>query len=81
MSNIVNNPSEEKFRKIRVSNKIFQEKVAGMEGAIEFLEAAGFVKKSLTINEEPEEFFVMSAEKAAEIDSLEVFHKCLSIST
>lgn len=72
LRNILSNPSEEKFRKIRLSNKVFQEKVYGMEGAIEFLESAGFVKESLTVNDEQEEFLVMPAEKAADIDSLEV---------
>lgn len=71
LRNIVSNPVEEKFRKIRLSNKVFQDKVAGMEGAMEFLEAAGFVKESLTVNDELEEFLVMPAEKSADIDMLE----------
>eukprot|EP00095_Tigriopus_kingsejongensis_P004109 maker-scaffold122_size333723-snap-gene-0.19 protein:Tk04109 transcript:maker-scaffold122_size333723-snap-gene-0.19-mRNA-1 annotation:"ubx domain-containing protein 6-like" len=42
VDNILQNPSEEKFRKIRQSNKVYQEKVAPMEGHDLFLEACGF---------------------------------------
>lgn len=72
MRNIISNPDEEKYRKIRLSNKVFQEKVAGMEGTFEFLEAAGFSKQQLTVQDKPEEFFVMSEDKAKDTESLEV---------
>jgi len=41
---MINNPDEEKYRKIRKNNKVFSEKVAPVEGAEEFLEAVGFQK-------------------------------------
>lgn len=48
--NIVNHAAEEKYRKIRKGNKIFIEKVRDVEGALDFLRAAGFVDQ--TIDEE-----------------------------
>ncbi|KAE8076244.1 hypothetical protein FH972_014907 [Carpinus fangiana] len=42
--NVVKNPDEEKFRKIRLSNQSFQERVGALRGGIEFLELCGFEK-------------------------------------
>lgn len=42
LTNIVDHPGEEKYRRIRLSNKILQERVLPLEGAAQFLEAAGF---------------------------------------
>ncbi|XP_055677517.1 UBX domain-containing protein 6 [Lutzomyia longipalpis] len=42
LENIINHPDEEKYRKIRMSNRIFSEKVRNVEGSMEFLFAAGF---------------------------------------
>lgn len=72
LRNIVNNPDEEKYQKIRVSNKVFQERVAGMEGVFEFLEAAGFTKQQLDVQDRSEEFLIISKEKAKDVETLEV---------
>ena len=37
------NPTEEKFRKIRKSNKAYQERVSSLEGTDLFLQSAGFL--------------------------------------
>ncbi|XP_062165615.1 stress response protein NST1 [Alnus glutinosa] len=42
--NVVKNPDEEKYRKIRLSNQSFQERVGALRGGIEFLELCGFEK-------------------------------------
>lgn len=47
LQNIINNPFDEKFHKIRMSNRIFCDKVANAEGAREFLTAAGFQQKTI----------------------------------
>lgn len=47
IDNIVNNPAEAKFRKIRKSNKAFRERVAALEGTQEFLEGCGFQIKQM----------------------------------
>ncbi|PON32737.1 Zinc finger, C2H2 domain containing protein [Parasponia andersonii] len=44
IGNVVRNPEEEKFRKIRLSNPSFQERVGALKGGIEFLELCGFEK-------------------------------------
>ncbi|XP_051118343.1 eukaryotic translation initiation factor 3 subunit A [Andrographis paniculata] len=42
--NVATNPSEEKFRKIRLTNANFQDRVGKLQGGIEFLELCGFEK-------------------------------------
>uniref|UniRef100_A0A4W5MSI8 UBX domain-containing protein 6 n=1 Tax=Hucho hucho TaxID=62062 RepID=A0A4W5MSI8_9TELE len=61
IENICKNPTEEKYRKIKLSNKVFQEKVKAVEGSREFLEAMGFQSIMLDVEgqEESEEFLVL----------------------
>ncbi|KAL1022961.1 hypothetical protein UPYG_G00034740 [Umbra pygmaea] len=61
IENICENPTEEKYRKIKLSNKVFQEKVKPVEGSREFLEAVGFQSIMLDVDgqEETEEFLVL----------------------
>ena len=42
LDNIINNPADEKYRKIRKSNKAFTERVASLEGTDIYLSAVGF---------------------------------------
>ncbi|KAL3084266.1 hypothetical protein niasHS_009754 [Heterodera schachtii] len=42
VKNIIAQPNEQKFLKIRMGNKVFEEKVQPVKGAIEFLAAIGF---------------------------------------
>ncbi|WVZ92057.1 hypothetical protein U9M48_038152 [Paspalum notatum var. saurae] len=42
VANIGRNPAEEKFRRIRLSNPIFKDRVGNLQGGIEFLELCGF---------------------------------------
>ncbi|KAK9146010.1 hypothetical protein Sjap_005913 [Stephania japonica] len=44
VGNVAKNPNEEKFRKIRLSNPSFQDRVGSLEGGIAFLEHCGFEK-------------------------------------
>lgn len=55
--NVVKNPDEEKFRKVRLSNQAFQDRVGELKGGIEFLELCGFEKT------EDGEFLFMPREK------------------
>uniref|UniRef100_A0AAQ5ZUA1 UBX domain-containing protein 6 n=1 Tax=Amphiprion ocellaris TaxID=80972 RepID=A0AAQ5ZUA1_AMPOC len=61
VENICKNPTEEKYRKIKLSNKVFQEKVRSAEGSREFLQALGFISVMLPVEgqEEEEEFLVL----------------------
>ena len=47
VGNILANPAEPKFRKIRKCNKAYQGKVAGLEGTAEFMEGCGFVTRQV----------------------------------
>jgi UBX domain-containing protein 6 len=60
--NIIRNKDEEKYRKVRLTNKTFVEKVLPIKGAIEFLESIGFVKKKLMYQEQEEDFLVFPEE-------------------
>ncbi|KZC08583.1 UBX domain-containing protein 6 [Dufourea novaeangliae] len=62
LENIINNPEAEKYRKIRMHNKIFQEKVLPVEGALDFLHAAGFRQTKLLHNDVVEDFLVWDPE-------------------
>ncbi|KAK7845627.1 plant ubx domain-containing protein 2, partial [Quercus suber] len=42
VGNIAKNPDEEKFRKIRLTNPLFQDRVGNLRGGMEFLELCGF---------------------------------------
>ncbi|KAI3450848.1 hypothetical protein Pfo_007513 [Paulownia fortunei] len=42
VKNIINNPDEEKLRKIRISNPVFQDRIGKFEEGIKFLELCGF---------------------------------------
>lgn len=64
LDNIIVNGEDEKFRKIRLGNKTFQEQVFHIEGAVEFLKSAGFQEKTLPFKEGEEAFLVMTEEMA-----------------
>ncbi|ALC42059.1 Gint3 [Drosophila busckii] len=51
LENLQQHPEEEKFCKIRMSNKIFSDKVRYVEGALDVLQAAGF--SELELDNEP----------------------------
>jgi hypothetical protein len=57
--NAATKPDEEKFRKIRVSNATFQERVGKVEGGIKFLELCGFEK----LEEGGESFLFLARDK------------------
>ncbi|CAD6244325.1 unnamed protein product [Miscanthus lutarioriparius] len=57
IGNVAKNPDEEKFRKIRLTNATFQERVGNLHGGIEFLELCGFDKL------EGNEFLFLAREK------------------
>ncbi|XP_054645240.1 UBX domain-containing protein 6 isoform X1 [Dunckerocampus dactyliophorus] len=61
VENICKNPSDDKYRKLKLSNKVFQDKVRGVEGSREFLQALGFTSTMLPVDgqEEDEEFLVL----------------------
>nr|XP_055227291.1 UBX domain-containing protein 6 isoform X3 [Gorilla gorilla gorilla] len=82
LDNIHLHPKEEKYRKIKLQNKVFQERINCLEGTHEFFEAIGFQKVLLPVQdqvtpmscravEDPEEFYVLSETTLAQPQSLE----------
>lgn len=63
LQNIIGNPDEPKFQRIRMSNRIFCEKVANAEGSAEFLKAAGFQEQFV----DDEKFLIWSSDYPTEI--------------
>eukprot|EP00897_Mesotaenium_endlicherianum_P005217 jgi/Mesen1/4723/ME000241S03758 len=61
VGNVARSPDEEKFRRIRVTNPAFQERVGSMQGGVDFLELCGFKF------EEGDEFLVLARES---VDSM-----------
>ncbi|MBA0822313.1 hypothetical protein Goarm_019121 [Gossypium armourianum] len=57
VGNVARSPDEEKFRKIRLSNPKFQERVGSLKGGIKFLELCGFERS------EGDEFLVFPRDK------------------
>lgn len=71
MDNVVSHPDEEKYRKVRASNKAFQEKVCAVTGSVLFLEAVGFEQRNLSQDGAEEVFYVLSDEKAKNVQFLQ----------
>ncbi|XP_055353574.1 UBX domain-containing protein 6-like [Paramacrobiotus metropolitanus] len=59
LGNIIKEPGEEKYRKIRIGNRVFQEKVMSLNCADRFLEAAGFQKIPMPVDDKDEDFYVL----------------------
>ncbi|KAK7256079.1 hypothetical protein RIF29_29513 [Crotalaria pallida] len=55
VGNVAKNPNEEKYRKIRLSNPLFQERVGSLKESVGFLELCGFEKRG--------DFFYLPREK------------------
>uniref|UniRef100_A0A673J2D7 UBX domain-containing protein 6 n=1 Tax=Sinocyclocheilus rhinocerous TaxID=307959 RepID=A0A673J2D7_9TELE len=72
VENICKNPTEEKYRKIKLSNKVFQEKVSGIEGSREYLQALGFESTLLPVDGEDrtEEFLVLPAQESEALEQM-----------
>ena len=79
LDNIINHPGEEKYTKIRIGNKAFQERVAGLDGTEEFLQAAGFVVKSLPFEDREEHFYVMEEKMASDTERLKNIKEVLNV--
>ncbi|KAL2089648.1 hypothetical protein ACEWY4_014336 [Coilia grayii] len=72
IDNICKNPTEEKYRKIKLTNKIFQERVSCVEGCQEFLQALGFERTELPIDgqDTSEEFLMLAEQDEASLELL-----------
>ncbi|XP_059469968.1 UBX domain-containing protein 6 [Neocloeon triangulifer] len=69
--NIINNPGEEKYRKVKIESRAFQDKIKEVEGGLELLLAAGFEEKDIeTAPGQTEKFLVFPEEKLGDIEQL-----------
>ncbi|GIX70183.1 UBX domain-containing protein 6 [Caerostris extrusa] len=73
LTNILDNPEEEKYRKIRLNNKVFQERIIGLEGASEFLAAAGFSKQNI----DGEEYLVFEGSHLDDFENLQMLKEAV----
>ncbi|XP_058832809.1 UBX domain-containing protein 6 [Topomyia yanbarensis] len=76
LENIINHPSEEKYKKIRMTNRMFCDKIKVCEGALEFLHSAGFAE--IVIDDEP--YLIWSEENIEPDKSLDVLVDALKCS-
>ncbi|XP_077288827.1 GDI interacting protein 3 [Arctopsyche grandis] len=72
LDNIISNPTEEKYRKIRMTNRIFCEKVQGVDGALELLRGAGFKEQTIpnADNTSEEKYLVFDKDITDSMDTL-----------
>ncbi|UYV65344.1 hypothetical protein LAZ67_3004010 [Cordylochernes scorpioides] len=78
LNNIIEHPGEEKYRKIRLQNKAFQERVASLTGSMEFLEAVGFVRTELPTPEGQEESYLVFLSDTEDPDKLKEYIESLN---
>ncbi|DAZ93713.1 TPA: hypothetical protein N0F65_009639 [Lagenidium giganteum] len=69
LSNILTQPCEDKFRKIRLSNASIQTKLVAVPGAVELLKEAGFVQTAV----DGDEFLILSGE-LLDVDRVQSVH-------
>lgn len=70
LDNVINNSTEDKFRKIRIGNKVFKERVSELKGTDEFLQACGFQIRSLPFENGNEDFYYLEDEYALDTERL-----------
>ncbi|KAL5015433.1 hypothetical protein ScPMuIL_009703 [Solemya velum] len=70
LDNVIGNSTEDKFRKIRLGNKVFKERVSEMKGTNEFLQACGFQIRSLPFEDRHEDFYYLEDEYALDKERL-----------
>ncbi|XP_025052296.1 UBX domain-containing protein 6 isoform X1 [Alligator sinensis] len=72
LDNIHLHPEEEKYQKIKLQNKVFQERINCLEGVHNFFQAIGFEKKALPVpgQETTEEYYVLKEEVLTKLEDL-----------
>ncbi|NXH84600.1 UBXN6 protein, partial [Edolisoma coerulescens] len=67
LDNIYLHPEEEKYRKIKLQNKVFQERISCLEGTHRFFQAVGFETQTLPSTEE---YYVLKEEMLSRLEEL-----------
>ncbi|NXJ72223.1 UBXN6 protein, partial [Rostratula benghalensis] len=74
LDNIYLHPEEEKYRKIKLQNKVFQERISCLEGIHRFFQSIGFETKTLP---NPEEYYVLKEEMLSKLEDLKGYKEQL----
>ncbi|NWS64174.1 UBXN6 protein, partial [Chunga burmeisteri] len=74
LDNIYLHPEEEKYRKIKLQNKVFQERISCLEGIHRFFQAIGFETKTLPTTEE---YYVLKEEMLTKLEDLKDYKEQL----
>ncbi|NXD17166.1 UBXN6 protein, partial [Nothocercus nigrocapillus] len=84
LDNIYLHPEEEKYRKIKLQNKVFQERISCLEGIHKFFQAIGFETKTLPVPEQgkeipqtTEEYYVLKEEMLTRLEDLKDYKEQL----
>ncbi|NXN12866.1 UBXN6 protein, partial [Indicator maculatus] len=79
LDNIYLHPEEEKYRKIKLQNKVFQERISCLEGTHRFFQAVGFETKTLPVPEQEttEEYYVLKEEMLSRLEDLKDYREQL----
>lgn len=71
LENIVTYPEEEKYQKIRMSNRAFADRVQPIEGSMDLLMAAGFTQQTLPNPDgQDEQYLVFNKDNVPSVESL-----------
>ncbi|KAL1229266.1 UBX domain-containing protein [Trichinella pseudospiralis] len=73
LGNLLDKGDDEKYRRIRMNNKIFGEKVLPVKGALEFLHAVGFAQ----VDEDNEKYLFIEQSTAGDVERLTLAMDCL----
>ncbi|NXE57720.1 UBXN6 protein, partial [Casuarius casuarius] len=74
LDNIYLHPEEEKYQKIKLQNKVFQERISCLEGIHKFFQAIGFETKTLPTTEE---YYVLKEEMLTRLEDLKDYKEQL----
>ncbi|KAM6189470.1 UBX domain-containing protein 6 [Sarcoramphus papa] len=79
LDNIYLHPEEEKYRKIKLQNKVFQERISCLEGIHRFFQAIGFETKTLPVpgQETTEEYYVLKEDMLTKLEDLKDYKEQL----
>ncbi|NXF40558.1 UBXN6 protein, partial [Nyctibius bracteatus] len=83
LDNIYLHPEEEKYQKIKLQNKVFQERISCLEGIHRFFQAIGFETKTLPVpgqgkkSQTTEEYYVLKEEMLTKLEDLKQYKEQL----
>ncbi|NXU55341.1 UBXN6 protein, partial [Turnix velox] len=81
LDNIYLHPEEEKYHKIKLQNKVFQERISCLEGIHRFFQAVGFETKTLPVPGQgkkcTEEYYILKEEMLTRLEDLKDYKEKL----